>query len=40
MSLFWILLPAAALSVMLWCCLAISGDISEDEERDFGYRRS
>lgn len=40
MSLFWVLLPAAALSVMLWCCLAISGDISEEEERELGLRRS
>ena len=40
MTLLWILLPAAALATLLWCCLAISADIAEEEERELGLRRS
>ena len=40
MTLFWVILPIAALAILLWCCLAISGDIAEEEERELGLRRS
>ena len=40
MTLFWLILPITALSILLWCCIAISGDIAEEEEQELGLRRS
>jgi hypothetical protein len=40
MTLFWVIVPLLCLAFLLWCCLAISGDIAEMEEHDQGIRRS
>jgi hypothetical protein len=40
MSMLWLILPAAAVGLLLWCCLALSGDLAEAEERERGARRS
>jgi hypothetical protein len=36
----WLLVPVLLFVVLLWCCLALSGDIAEAEERSHGTRRS
>lgn len=36
----WLILPAAAVAIVLWCCLALSGDLAEVEEREYHARRS
>ena len=40
MEMFWLILFMVPFAVMLWCCLALSGDIAETEERERGVRRS
>ena len=35
-----IIVGALALALVLWCCLVVSGDISENEERMTGERQS
>ena len=36
----WLLVPVFLFMILLWCCLALSGDIAEAEEREHGARRS
>jgi hypothetical protein len=40
MEMFWLFLILVPAGIMLWCCLALSGDIAEVEERERGVRRS
>lgn len=36
----WLVVPLFVSLVLLWCCLGLSGDIAEAEERECGVRRS
>ncbi len=36
----WLIIPGFLFMLLLWCCIALSGDIAEVEEREQGIRRS
>lgn len=39
-DMLWLLVPLFLVLGLLWCCLGVSGDIAEAEERELGVRRS